>query len=211
MSEWRHLNVDVIIDGEPRRIDSQIRTDFVKEYGLDELIGSRYSEIFIADLIVYRELNHVDPKLIINEIRNLENLDNKSYTKNATQFRRSPLHPLWHKHYFSSHFVAHNLYNEFKRGFKGMWDDAMGEEGSVIEKKHIDKLAHNLVEGSFQKRTDEKRMTGEWLVFSRQKSGNVYLCLATHETGDENIYKKVEYCCEHQFPTLEPFASNRSR
>lgn len=209
MSKYRKLNVDVIINGETKRIDSQIRTEFVKRYRLDELIPNRYSEVLIVDLIVNAELNQVDPNLIIDEIRSLESLDENSYTKNATQFRRPPLCPLWHKHYFSSHFIGHNLYNEFNKNFKNMWDDAMGEEGSLIEQKHLDKLVHNLVEGAIEKRSEEKQITGEWLIFSRQNSGNVYLCVATHTTGDDNIYKKIEYCCEHQFPSLEPFASNR--
>ena len=85
----------------------------------------------------------------------------------------------------------------------------MGEKKSVIERKHLDKLVHNLVEGTIETRSNEKRITGEWLVFSKETTGNIYLCMATHTTGDTNIYNRLEYCCEHQFPLLEPFASNR--
>lgn len=85
----------------------------------------------------------------------------------------------------------------------------MGEENSVIEQKHLDKLVHNIVEGTIEARSNEKRITGEWLVFSKEAAGNIYLCMATHTTGDANIYNKVAYCCERQFPLLEPFASNR--
>jgi len=86
----------------------------------------------------------------------------------------------------------------------------MGPEGSVIEKKHIDDLVHNVVHRTIETRSNEKRITGEWLVYSKQATGNIYLCMATHTTGDQNIYDKVAYCCEHQFPLLEPFASTRS-
>ena len=85
----------------------------------------------------------------------------------------------------------------------------MGPEGSRIEKQHIDDLVHNMVNGTIETRSDEKRITGEWLVFSKQATGNIYLCMATHTTGDQNIYDKIAYCCERQFPLLEPFASNR--
>ena len=209
MSKFRYLNIDVVVNGETINIDGEKRTEFVQLYGLDELIPNRYSEIFIIDLIVNLELNGVDPRHIIDEVKRLETLSNDGYTKEATQFKHAPLHPLWHQHYFSDHFLVHNIQNEIKKSFNTIWDESMGEKNSVIERKHLDKLVHNLVEGTIETRSNEKRITGEWLVFSKETTGNIYLCMATHTTGDTNIYNRLEYCCEHQFPLLEPFASNR--
>lgn len=209
MSKFRYLNIDVVVNGETINIDGEKRTEFVQLYGLDELIPNRYSEIFIVDLIVNLELNGVDPRHIIDEAKRLETLSNDGYTKEATQFKHAPLHPLWHQHYFSDHFLVHNIQNEIKKSFNTIWDESMGEKNSVIERKHLDKLVHNLVEGTIETRSNEKRITGEWLVFSKETTGNIYLCMATHTTGDTNIYNRLEYCCEHQFPLLEPFASNR--
>jgi hypothetical protein len=155
------------------------------------------------------ELNGIDPRHIIDEIKRLETLCGDGYTKEAAQFKHAPLHPLWHQHYFSAHYFVPNIQNEIKKDFNTIWDKSMGAEGSVIEPKHIDKLVHNLVEGTIETRSNEKRITGEWLVFSMEATGNIYLCMATHTTGDQNIYDKVAYCCERQFPSLEPFASNR--
>lgn len=209
MSKFRNLNIDVVVNGETINIDGEKRTEFVQLYGLDELIPNRYSEIFIVDLIVNLELSGVDPTHIIDEVKRLETLSNDGYTKEATQFKHAPLHPLWHQHYFSDHFLVHNIQNEIRKSFNTIWDESMGEKNSVIERKHLDKLVHNLVEGTIETRSNEKRITGEWLVFSKETTGNIYLCMATHTTGDTNIYNRLEYCCEHQFPLLEPFASNR--
>jgi hypothetical protein len=161
----------------------------------------------IVDLMMSLELNGIDPRDIINEIKRLETLNDDGYTKEATQFKREPLHPLWHQHYFTAHYLVPNIQNEIIKNFKTIWDKSMGEEGSAIEQEHIDNLVHNVVEGTIETRSNEKRITGEWLVFSKEATGNIYLCMANHTTGDQNIYDKVAYCCECQFPSLEPFAS----
>jgi hypothetical protein len=48
----------------------------------------------IVDLMMSLELNGIDPRDIINEIKRLETLNDDGYTKEATQFKREPLHPL---------------------------------------------------------------------------------------------------------------------
>ena len=210
MSQFRSLNIDVVINEKTHSIDGQKRSRFVELYGLDRLIPNRYSEVLVVDLIISLELNGIDPRHIIDEIKRLETINGDGYTKEATQFKHNPLHPLWHQHYFSAHYVVQNIQNEIKKNFNVMWDKSMGKEGSFIEQEHMDNLVHNVVHGTIETRSNEKRITGEWLVFSRGTTGNIYLCMATHTTGDENIYDKVAYCCERQFPLLEPFASNRS-
>jgi len=210
MSQFRTLNIDVIVNNKTQRIDGEKRTEFVQKFGLDDLIPNRYSEILIVDLIINSELNNIDPTQIIDEIKRLEAIDDEGFTKSATQFKHPPLHPLWHQHYFDAHYVVPNIQNELKRDFKTIWDKSMGPEGSIIVQKHINDLAHNITQGAIEKRSDEKRITGEWLVFSKEPTGNIYLCMATHTTGDQEIYQKLAYCCERQFPLLEPFASNRA-
>ena len=196
MSQFRSLNIDVVVNNETKRIDGDKRTEFVNCYGLDDLIPNRYSEVFIVDLIMNLDLNGIDPRHIIDEIKRLETLGDDGYTKEATQFKHLPLYPLWHQHYFSAHYLVPNIQNEINRNFKAIWDKSMEPEGSVIEEKHINDLVHNVVNGTIETRSNEKRITGEWLVFSKQATGNIYLCMATHTTGDQNIYDKVAYCWE---------------
>lgn len=209
MSQFRSLNIDVVVNGQTKRIEGEKRTEFIENYGLDNLIPNRYSEILIVDLMINLDFNGIDPRHIIDEIKRLETLGNDGYTKEATQFKYPPLHPLWHQHYFSAHYLVPNIQNELKKNFKAIWNKSMGPEGSIIEQKHIDDLVHKMINGTIETRSYEKSITGEWLVFSKQATGNIYLCMATHKTGDQNIYNKIAYCCEHQFPLLEPFASNR--
>ncbi len=41
----------------------------------------------------------------------------------------------------------------------------------------------------------ESGLTGEWLVIYRKSERNYYLCLATHDEGDQNIFdEKIVYC-----------------
>ena len=204
MSKFLNLNIDVFVNGKTMRIDGYKRKEFVQFYGLDILIPNRYSEVLIVDLIISLELYGINPSCIIDEIKSLETLSTDRYTKEATQFKHKPLHPLWHQHYFSAPYLVQNIQNEVdNKNFKTIWDKCMGEE------KSIDKLVHNIVNGMIKTQSNEKRITGEWLVFSKEATGNIYLCLATHTTGDQKIYDKIAYCCECQFPSLEPFASDR--
>ncbi|WP_199103757.1 hypothetical protein [Aquitalea sp. ASV11] len=208
MSKFRSLNVDVVVNGETIRVGGRERTEFVNCYKLDEIIPNRYSEILIVEMMMSLYVCGIDPRHIVDEIKRLEKMGSNGYTKEATQFKHPPLHPLWHQHYFSEHYIVPNIENEVKRNFDAMWDNAMGPEGSVVEKKHIDNLVRSVVSGSIETRGNEKRLTGEWLIFSKQETGNIYLCMANHTAGDQNIYDKLAYCCEHQFPLLEPFSSN---
>ena len=74
------------------------------------------------------ELNRVDLKYIIDEIKHLEMLSADSYTKEATQFKYVPLHPLWHQHYFSYHYLVHNIQSEVKKKFNTIWEESIGEK-----------------------------------------------------------------------------------
>lgn len=210
MINSEEINVDVDVGGQRRRIDGKKRREFAQQHSLNEIIPERFSEILVVDLMMNLELNGIDPSSVIQEIKRLESGGN-GYTKAASQFKHAPLHPLWHQHYFSSHYVVQNIQNELKKNFNQIWNSSMGPEGSVIERKHISALVHNVVQGTIEARSDEGRITGEWLVFAKEPSGMVYLCMATHLAGDQEIYNKIAYCCERQFPFLEPFASNSDK
>ncbi len=208
MDKFRSLNIDVVIGNEAKRITGAQRTEFVNFYGFDDLIPGRYSEVLIVDVMMNDYLNGISPMCVVDEIKRLESSVEEGYTKDPIQFNRNPLHPLWHQHYFSAHYLPTNIKNEMNKNFNAVWDRSMGVEGSAIEEKNMGDLMHAILHENIETRSNEKRMTGEWLVFSKQTTGNIYLCAATHTTGDQNIYNKVKYCCELQFPLLEPFASD---
>lgn len=45
-------------------------------------------------------------------------------------------------------------------------------------------------------------LKGEWLIYKRFNDRNYYLCLATHDEGDENIYSTKLEQCLLEFPEL---------
>ena len=54
-------------------------------------------------------------------------------------------------------------------------------------------IAHAMVIGAYERRAHDHRMTGEWIIFEREPSGNYYLTLSTHEgETDEERRVRVE-------------------
>ena len=78
----------------------------------------------------------------------------------------------------------------------------------------INEMSHRTTVELFEKRANESRSTGEWLVYAEHGGKKYYLCMATHTspdtTPDQSIYEKLKLVCRMQFPFLEPFASDRT-
>ncbi len=54
-------------------------------------------------------------------------------------------------------------------------------------------IAHAMVIGACERRARDHRMTGEWIIFEREPSGNYYLTLSMHEgETDEDRRARVE-------------------
>jgi len=184
--------------------------EFAELTGLELAAPNRYSWILVADMLINLEVNGIDPTQIVHEIKALENPTKISHAKPATQFKHPPLYPLWHKHYFSAHFLAHNIHAELNRGGKleKLVEEVLDPNKSpVITKEMINELSHRVTHEPFESRANDGRITGEWLVFAKHNGQNHYLCMATHDTGDQAIFDKLAYACKRQFPMIEPFAS----
>jgi hypothetical protein len=48
---------------------------------------------------------------------------------------------------------------------------------------------------------DKEKLTGEWLVIHQKERKNYFLCLATHDEGDANIFDNKIRNCIDEFPT----------
>lgn len=77
-----------------------------------------------------------------------------------------------------------------------MIEESGSQSGSDIEKM-IMRTAHRFVMGGASDRSQANRLTGDWIIFAKNKGGeNVYLDLATHEEGqnapDKLIQKLIE-------------------
>lgn len=182
---------------------------FAKVIRLDEVAANRYTWILVSNLYVYEKINGIDTRCIIDEIKALEDTG-ESHTKPATQFKNPPLYPLWHKHYFSAHFLARNIHAELKRGDKlgKIMDEVLDPNKSpVFTEERVWELSQRVAHEPFQERSEDARITGEWIVFSKHGGENIYLCMATHDSGDQVIYDTLALYCKHHFSTMEPFAS----
>jgi hypothetical protein len=51
------------------------------------------------------------------------------------------------------------------------------------------------------------KLTGEWIIFARHDGKNYYLCLNTHEAGDQFVYDRIMEHCVRDFPGLPDWIS----
>ena len=181
----------------------------------DENIRGRCSERFLLDLYVYANTKGLNPSIIFEELRALECTLTESRTKQETKFSRLPLKGLWHKHFFSSHFIAKNMQIANSRGniesvIEKAFEKYEGLDGTV---ENCKALARDISLGNyelFENRSERNQLTGEWIVFAKINDENYYMCIEFHETDDHIIYDKVIKACkesfEHLVPVIESYA-----
>ncbi|MCQ2789098.1 MAG: hypothetical protein MJ229_01845 [bacterium] len=58
-----------------------------------------YSPLFCSDFLHFLLSNRCDIRQIGDEIKYLEGLSTKTFTKKQTKFKKGPLKSLWHKHF----------------------------------------------------------------------------------------------------------------
>lgn len=191
--------------------DVQIFTEeelgaFAAIVGLDRVAPGRYSWLFAMQLFLHAQVDDVDPSMIVAELRALEGGPQTVGTKPATEFAKDPLKGLWHKHFFSAHFVGHNLLNQLAGGkLKALVDKVLDPKNHpIITAELINQFSHEVVTGTFERREAQGKLTGEWIIFAKYGDQNYYLCLSTHNAGDQVIYDQVKSACFHQFPFLRP-------
>ncbi|MBP7766639.1 MAG: hypothetical protein KA113_15740 [Syntrophaceae bacterium] len=184
--------------------DKELRA-YAEKIGLHGIAESRYSWQFVIDLLLFHQVNGVDPYEILDEIRSLEGLRPSTGTKAPTQFTREPLIGFWHKHFFSARFVAHNIINELAGDkLSRLVEDVLDPNKSpIITKEMINELAHRVTVESLENRGRGGKLTGEWIVFAKHEEKNYYLTLCTHKVGDQALYERINKICFPQFPFLQ--------
>ncbi len=178
---------------------------FAELYGIDRLIPGRYSHLFLLNLYSMEKHQGIPPDLVTQEIKSLEQ-GSQSYMKPETPYKRKPLRGLWHKHFFASlpSTVAHNLSNELgRRGVRQAVETAFHpSKGDRVTPEMISDLVSAIVEKPFQKRSDEGRLTGEWIVYAKHRDQNYYLCISSHKHGDDAIAGNLRTVCCREFEWL---------
>lgn len=180
----------------------------LKEYAeslrLNLYAESRYSWLFVLNILCLEQIYGINPFQIIDEIRTLEDSTVVTKTKPATQFTRPPLKGLWHKHFFCSRFMAHNMKNHLSGGKleKLVHEVLDSKKSPVVTEGMIRELSHRVTVEAFEERAAGGNLTGEWIVFAKHKGQNYYLCLATHNTDDNSTFNSIRVACWPQFPFL---------
>lgn len=188
------------------RVENEELVEYAKLYGLETLIPGRYSWLFVFNLLMLEQKSGVEPFSIIDEIKNIEGLGPSRQTKPASEFRGPHLKGLWHKHFFAANpsLLAHNITNQLAGGkLEKLVAEVLDPNKSpVVTKEMIDELSHRVVVESLEDRAADSKLTGEWIVFAKHQGQNYYLCLTTHESGDENIAQSIKAACLPQFTFL---------
>jgi len=190
-------------DSQVKVTDAQL-SEFAAMYSVSNEIRSRISELLWLDLYIFDLEFGISRDDVLREIKNLESGKTHPQTKPASQFSRKPLKGLWHKHFFSAHFVPHNISNALKGGvLEKLVNEVLDPSKSpIITKEMISELSYRVVHEPIEGRANDNKLTGEWVVFAKYNQKNYYLCCNTHNAGDQMIFDRIESNCIKDFPFL---------
>ena len=147
----------------------------VREWLNLKMTTGRYSFGLVLELARHQIARAYNIHTIYDEIEKLEGSDSRpSMTKPAAPFTRSePLKGLWHKHHSQARFIPTNLRLEMER--PGVVQEALAPFIGRYVDEVAGEIAHAMVIGAYERRARDHRMTGEWIIFEREQSGNYYL------------------------------------
>jgi hypothetical protein len=184
----------------------QFKSFYVSE-GSD--LSARMCELLWFDMYVLDQEFGVSPHDILSSINNLEAGEPRSGIKPAKAFKKPPLKGLWHKHFFSAHFLATNISLALgKSGLEKLVQKVMDpKKSSIVTREMINELAHRVTHEPVENRDKQGKMTGEWIIFAKHDGKNYDLCLNTHDAGDQFIYDRIMQHCVGEFPKLPDWIS----
>lgn len=194
----------ILINGVDRTSEIE---DFRIELGLERLIPDRCSQFLATQLFIGAREREINPDVVLREIRALEVGDESTRTKPAAPFTGFFLKGLWHKHYFQSSVssMSRNLMNEIHtdEAFRQLTEIMLNSGEEYLTEEMGARLAHEMVIGNFERRSARCALTGEWIVYAPFEGKNYYLCLASHNDGDEFIASQIKSVCFSEFPFLK--------
>lgn len=197
--------------GEEHSISCADLRAFAEHIDLERVCPGRYSHLLTLDIYMHFRHGTLSPEDVVREIVLLESNSDQSRTKEAAPFRRDPLVGLWHKHYFTAAYVAHNILNELRR------DDRLGEIlknacgeplGQPITQQMANEIIYSSTHGAFEERLDESRLTGEWIVYAPHENNNYYLSLGKHTEQGDDLLRRITGYCKADFPFLSVMSNN---
>jgi hypothetical protein len=181
----------------------ELRT-FQDFYVSDKALLDRMSELLWFDIYVLHHAFGVSPLDILQSILDLEASEPHKGIKPATRFNKPPLKGLWHKHYFSAHFLIKNIQLGLgKHGTENLVNEVFDpSKSNVITRDMINELSQRIAREPFENRQKSGKITGEWIIFAKHDGKNYYLCASTHDAGDQSIHDRIMKHCAREFPDL---------
>ena len=170
----------------------------------DPDLVSRISEVMWFDMYVLDTEFGVSPHDILRSVNDLETGEKLRGVKPATVFGKLPLKGLWHKHFFSAHFLVNNIVlGHGKDGLEKLVNEVFDAANSpIVTREMIAEVARRATHDPLEKRDAAGKLTGEWIIFMKRAGKNYYLCVNTHAAGDQFIYDRILQHCVRDFPEL---------
>lgn len=181
---------------------------FAQVLGLGEAIRGRCSRVFLFQLYCCAFAQDLgDPVKIVAEINFLEGSRRSAGTKEAEPFEKQPLRGLWKKHYLIGgvRSVAMNTIlaaGRKKKEFYRIAERQYTKNKANIPDELLSRNIANDVTNLYALRSASNKLTGNWIVFCPYDGRNYYLCLGTHEEGDDAIFSRIRNGCVAEFPFL---------
>jgi hypothetical protein len=183
-------------------VDSEVLMRFAIDIGLEAAARGRYSLLLPYQIMQYEEAFGVAPSDIIYEIKALESVGG-SRTKPAAPFNGGgSLGGLYHKHFTTSSvsMVSRNvLLANGRRSMRRLADEHFADG---LSSDAIAEFVNALVVSGYERRAESSTLTGEWIIFAEHDGRRHYLCLATHEGGDDEVLGYIRNVCSLEFPFL---------
>lgn len=194
-------------------VSQQNIDDFSNTFNIDSYAPGRISTLFKFELLsLYKQ--GINPKIILEEISNLESAVSISRTKPETVFNHLPLKGLHHKHFLPNSIssIAINMDNGAggKRGRIKIIENLMKDSGeTVFTESLLNKIIESVTTIPLKSRADQSKLTGEWIIYLPYQDQNYYLSACKHSTRDaprdEKIYSNIDTVVFREWPELKSY------
>ncbi|WP_035681476.1 hypothetical protein [Bradyrhizobium liaoningense] len=166
-----------------------------------QMVRGRYSSTFMRQLAEMMEQRSGHVFLIYNEIASLEGADHArpTGTKDA-QPLAGVLRGLMHKHYFQPGSILKNIQNFMSSRRCEALIKKVQTRVDVPDEQKINYLLHTASISGLERRSQSRKLTGEWIVYKRHDNANYYLTLGSHANTDVILERVL--ACRSEFPEL---------
>lgn len=192
---------------------------FLAEYLKKSLKTGKVSKLFFEQLLYFPDTGMRNSfEWIIDEIAYMEGIKEQTRADKAQAFRGESLKGLWKKHFYNPRL--HNITN-FANTLKldkpdspilsEIFKCAVKKEGlnRGVTLDKIEKVSGVMAQTAVDKMNNKKH-TGDWIIFVKNNGVNYYLCVFPHSQKPEDDIAIKELCkkCIDDFPFLQNVLSN---